>query len=79
LVFNVDQRIGCAKINRKIVGENAEKGIQHQQTPSTCSKKGLKHRENNRFGVFWQGNEKTKEKCRQRTPDGCNPGAFFLL
>jgi hypothetical protein len=28
----------------------------------TSSKKELKQRENNRFGLFWQGKEKTKEK-----------------
>ena len=33
LVFYVDQSVGCPEINGQVVGENAEKGIEHQKTP----------------------------------------------
>src|SRR5262249_31842119 len=64
LVLNIDQGIGGPKIDGKIVGKNAKEGIQHHKTPSNLREKGLKQRENNRFGVSWQGNEKIKGKCR---------------
>jgi hypothetical protein len=64
LVLNIDQGVGGPKINGKIVGKNAKEGIQHHKTPSNRSEKGLKQRENNRFGLSWQGNEKIKEKRR---------------
>jgi hypothetical protein len=64
LVFNIDQGVGGPKINGKIVGKNAKEGIEHHKTPSNLREKGLKQRENNRFGLSWQGNEKTKEKRR---------------
>src|SRR5215471_3853804 len=64
LVLNIDEGVGGPKINGKIVGKNAKEGIQHHKTPSNLCEKGLKQRENNRFGLPWQGNEKINEKCR---------------
>ena len=39
LVFNVDEGIGGSEIYREIVRKDAEKGIQHQKTPSLSAKK----------------------------------------
>jgi hypothetical protein len=64
LVLHIDQGVGGPKINGKIVGKNAKEGIEHHKTPSNLREKGLKQRENNRFGLSWQGNEKIKEKRR---------------
>jgi hypothetical protein len=39
LVYYVNKGIGGPEINRKIVRKDAEKGIQHQQTPSCARQK----------------------------------------
>jgi hypothetical protein len=41
LILNIDQGVGGPKIDGKIVGKNAEQGIEHQKTPSRHAKEGL--------------------------------------
>ena len=67
LVFNVNQGVSCPQINREIVGKDADEAAPTSQAPFCAQKSGLKQRENNRFSVFKQDNEKIKEK---RIPDG---------
>src|SRR5581483_4660394 len=71
LILDVDQSVGRAEINGKVVGKDADEATPHQKTPSCARGKRLEHGENNRFTRIKQDNEKLKEKSFYPAPPGC--------
>src|SRR5581483_11527837 len=78
LILDVDQSVGRAEINGKVVGKDADEATPHQKTPSCARGKRLEHGENNRFTRIKQDNEKLKEKSFYPAPPGCIAPGHFL-